>query len=147
MPVGVVVVLVLALAAFILVKAILRAKVRGQYADEMSARREMAKHDASSRPVLQPSWATNQDKMETFQLSLTQLAKTRRIPFTWVMRVFMEGALRDTMFTLVAHMERGGSSFTEQQLSAFNFIADTWGRLSSDQKRQLVALAEASVES
>lgn len=120
--------------------------MRGHYADEMSARREMAKHDAATRPVLQPSWSRDEDKMETFQLSITQLAKTRGIPFTWVVRVFMEGALRETMLNLVAHMERGGSSFTEQQLSAFNFISDTWGRLSSDQRRQLLDLADASRE-
>lgn len=84
----------------------------------------------------------SQDKMEMFEIATAQLSRTRGIPVTWVMRVFMDGILRDTMFSFVAQMERGGSSFTEQQLAAYKFISETWDKLSTDQKNELAALAD-----
>lgn len=140
---GFVLILVLAFLVFIFAKAILKAKFRQHYADEQSARRAMATHHNSGGVALRPSWFTNEGKMETFELSTTKLSQTRGIPVTWVMRVFMEGILRDTMFSFVAHMEREGSSFTEQELGAYKFISETWAELSTDKKNQLIALADS----
>ena len=140
---GFVLILVLVLLAFIFVRAILKTKVRQHDADEQSARRELAKHHNAGGVALRPSWFMTQDKMEMFEIATTQLSRTRGIPVTWVMRVFLDGALRDTMFSFVAQMEREGSSFTEQQLAAYKFISETWAKLSTDQKNELAALADA----
>ena len=76
-----------------------------------------------------PSWSLKKGEVEIFFEVLVKACARRGVPHTYLLGVIEQPECRQMLMTLVASMERQGSSFLQQQSAAADFVESAWRRL------------------
>jgi hypothetical protein len=117
---------------FLVASRVLKAKERMHYADTQRALRHI-----ETAPPERPSWGSNKHTIEVFSYSLTKMATRNEVPAAYVNTIFQELEFIKKIMSLVAALERSGSSFVEQQMAAADFVLASWNRLSDQDKAMI----------
>lgn len=129
----VVVIIVVAVVALIWMSASGKAQARMHYANERGAER-----DTQQGIVRKPSWMDT-PKEKVFFEQVVDIAKSKGISKTYVMKGFMSPDAAEALFSHVAHMEARGSSFTAQVISGADFVAGAWAELPQHVQQDFLA--------
>jgi len=119
-------------------RAVLQAKARMHFADELAAKRDLGQAPAGS-----PSWLGTAKEEEFFN-GVSKLAYKSAVPVTYVVNGFASPQSSAVIFSLAANMEARGASFAEQQLAAANFVVDAWMELGEDDKAYIAEMERSS---
>ncbi|HEV7268735.1 MAG TPA: hypothetical protein VGN83_28095 [Falsiroseomonas sp.] len=110
-----------------MVSGFLKRKAEKHLTDEREVRDLLDKNMATKLP----SWMGNSGEVETFYAVVDQMAKRKGIPALYVRELLKLPEAKECLLNLAGEMEARGHSRAGQQLSAVNFIIESYHRLSA----------------
>lgn len=129
---------------FLVIRGVLRANARMNYANRQQALREVrdayAAGSVSPTIPVSPSWLGNRDEEEIFSTVIIKACDRKGIPSIYVKGLFAQSEFRELLLAFVGNLERQGSSFIQQQIEAADFIETAWNRLSEENKLMIEGL-------
>jgi hypothetical protein len=122
---------------FLIAGGVMRANARMHHANMQQTLRDVSQssqahsgHSKSGRP----SWFSDKDEVEIFISVVLKFCARKNIPELYVSGLLAQEEFGQIFTSLVAGLERRGSSFIEQQMGAAEFIEAAWNRLSDEDK-------------
>lgn len=133
---------ILAIIGILVIRRMLRTDARMHFANEQQAFREV-RDNSEAAP---PSWASNRDRVEIFSHGVVKLSEHRGVPVAYTSMVLSQREFGRFVLGIVGAMERQGSSFTEQQMTACEVVQTAWNKLPDENKAQVQALQDSGAE-
>ena len=120
---------ILFLVIGIVIYAVVKAKTRIHYANQMGAA-----HDMESGQGRTPSWAMNPDRREEFVKTIQALALRKGVPHNFIVEKLEDKDIFRLFVQYSGALEHRNSSFAEQQVAIGDLICKMWGKLGDEAK-------------